>query len=177
MCGLTDEAREAERQTLIIALDFPVSIRSVPGHEQGADGVMQTDLDAPGDNVRVVEARFAIDPRHALYTDASSVANKTRMGDTKDERGLSALYCRSPPPPPPPPPPARLLPWAWVIDVCMYMVYGCRACSATLLKEGALRRRLPLPSPFWHELADMWVCHDDYKHRSKVANMTPAGIS
>ena len=51
-------------------------------------------LDAHCDNVRVVEARFVIDPQHALHTDASSVANKTRTGKADDERGLSALYCR-----------------------------------------------------------------------------------
>jgi hypothetical protein len=52
----------------------------------------------------------------------------------------------------------------------------CASCNALLLREGTLRRVLPLPSPFWYELADMWICHDDFKCRSEMANKSPADL-
>ena len=52
----------------------------------------------------------------------------------------------------------------------------CGTCSALLVAEGTLRRVLPLPSPFWHELADMWICHDDFKCNSDMAKKTPAHL-
>ena len=52
----------------------------------------------------------------------------------------------------------------------------CGSCNSVLIREGTLRRVLPLPSPFWHELADMWICHDDFKCRSEMANKSPADL-
>ena len=52
----------------------------------------------------------------------------------------------------------------------------CGSCNSVLVQEGTLRRVLPLPSPFWYELADMWICHDDFKCRSEMANKTPADL-
>jgi hypothetical protein len=47
----------------------------------------------------------------------------------------------------------------------------CRTCGAKLTKEACFSRVLPLPSPFWHEMADMWICHDDFRCLSPIGKL------
>ncbi len=43
-----------------------------------------------------------------------------------------------------------------------YRNVGCRACGACLMAaDGAPVEATPLPSEYWAELSDMWVCHAD----------------
>ena len=39
----------------------------------------------------------------------------------------------------------------------------CGTCGAQLVRNGCFRRVLPLPSPFWHEFAELSICHEDFR--------------
>jgi hypothetical protein len=39
----------------------------------------------------------------------------------------------------------------------------CGTCGAPLVRDGGFRRVLPLPSPFWHEFAELSICHEDFR--------------
>jgi hypothetical protein len=47
----------------------------------------------------------------------------------------------------------------------------CRTCGTKLTKEACFSRVLALPSPFWHEMADMWICHDDFRCLSPISKL------
>ena len=51
----------------------------------------------------------------------------------------------------------------------------CDTCGTVLFPPGRFKRILPLPSPYWQELAEMWVCHEDFACRSPMSKITPAG--
>ncbi|KAJ1492877.1 HECT-like ubiquitin-conjugating enzyme-binding-domain-containing protein, partial [Baffinella frigidus] len=52
----------------------------------------------------------------------------------------------------------------------------CDTCGAGLIPPGSFKRILPLPSPFWHEVAEMWMCHEDFACASPMSKITPADL-
>jgi hypothetical protein len=100
------------------------------------------------DNASIAEARFTIDPKHVFQ---HGMQNGLQDG----------VYMQYTDP---------------TNDDLKLSALYCGGCNAMLLKEGSLKRILPLPSPFWHELSEMWICHEDFKCRSEIANMSPADL-
>lgn len=46
----------------------------------------------------------------------------------------------------------------------MLQAVHCGTCGAALVRTGGFRRVLPLPSPFWHEFAELSICHEDFRY-------------